>query len=47
MMLKIASKREGSQACLSYPERERFAIERVSQHHAGALFQSANIDITT
>ena len=30
MMLKIASKREESQAFLSYPERERFAIESIS-----------------
>ncbi len=30
MMLKIASKREGSQACLSYPERERFATESIT-----------------
>ena len=41
MTLKIASKRVESQACLSYPERERFATESVAQHDVGALFQSA------
>ncbi|MCR5575132.1 MAG: hypothetical protein K6F78_10000 [Bacteroidaceae bacterium] len=47
MTLKIASKRVESQACLNYPERERFAIESVTQHHAGALFQSAIMDTPT
>jgi len=31
LTLKIATKREESQACLGYPERERFAIESVTE----------------
>ena len=31
MTLKIASKRVESQACLNYPERERFVIEGVTE----------------